>query len=778
MVAGAGKTFLTSTVVDHCVENAKDDEIVAFFYCKRDEPNRRNPNDILRSILRQLSTKVTSGDLGAIHPALIGLPEKLAASGMALHLSTCQTLLAKVMTGYRRITIIVDALDECDRETRDELMNAFNEFVRDNPSLRLFVSSRNDDDIRRHFHSRPVIEIEATDNEGDIFFFVQDELSKDSRWGNLDLRLQQEIKEVFHHKSKAMFQWAALQVRQLSRLRAWTGANIRQQLLAAPRGLKGAYDIVWNQIQDMSKTEKVIAKGALQWVLCAFEPLKTVQLSMLLLLQDDPDEIPTNSSCCEELISSVCGNLLIKDSETKVWRFSHLSAREYVEEHHFPMAEAHSSVATFCLEFLQRSSTWKVLPTPSTPSFHENYNEFDESIRMLRTFAFPGAVSDPDFPDIFESRGFQGICRFGDFRDYAISRALFHAHQADSPTFKCPKLTAGLQEFFGSVNQGGATYQTWNEVFASRVGISCKPLAAMATFGLFYLLREWWVEAVREHQGWNAYSPPILSLAIRYGHEPIWRLLVQEKADLNVGHPLPLLTAIRFNDKAAFDALLEAGADVNAVDPSIHGVIPNRLPVNHRAYGISPLECAAQYSTMMIIEVLLDKAIMIPRPEFFLYLAAGNQQADLGLLLRRLRADVNVQWQGVSLLTRAVGSGNALAVCMLLKMGASAELVSREGWKAALRAKGLDPDEGVHVVDLLAMKTSARYNSDSEASLLQITAATHHRYMEEILQLINAGVEVNQTVNDKLHPISLKLAQARSNFQIFCSLFAGGTKPF
>ncbi|KAI8297340.1 hypothetical protein K4K59_003517 [Colletotrichum sp. SAR11_240] len=76
---GAGKTFLTSRVVDFVVENTKHNEAVAFFYCKRDEENRRNPQDIFRSILRQLSSDVVS-DERKIHPVLKSLPDSVTSN--------------------------------------------------------------------------------------------------------------------------------------------------------------------------------------------------------------------------------------------------------------------------------------------------------------------------------------------------------------------------------------------------------------------------------------------------------------------------------------------------------------------------------------------------------------------------------------------------------------------------------------------------------------------------------------------------------------------------
>ncbi|KAJ5512855.1 hypothetical protein N7463_002407 [Penicillium fimorum] len=56
---GAGKTFLTSKVIDHVQDLLKvslNHAGFAYFYCKDDEDNRRNPLCVLQSYVRQLST--------------------------------------------------------------------------------------------------------------------------------------------------------------------------------------------------------------------------------------------------------------------------------------------------------------------------------------------------------------------------------------------------------------------------------------------------------------------------------------------------------------------------------------------------------------------------------------------------------------------------------------------------------------------------------------------------------------------------------------------------
>ncbi|SCO87393.1 related to vegetatible incompatibility protein HET-E-1 [Fusarium oxysporum] len=366
---GAGKTFLISRVVDYCTEKAEASEALAFFYCKRDEDNRRSPQDILRSILRQLSNPVKDVESGTIHVALKDLPNRLALNGTTFDVPTCENLIGKLIEGYSKTTIILDALDECDRNNREELMRVLSNLANGSSKFRVFISSRHDEDILRHFKGTPVMEMEATDNEEDISWYVEDRLFQDSRWAYLSPELQEEVGAVFHEKSLGMFQWAALQVDQIRRLRIWNEKSIMEQIKISPTGLKGAYDVVWNQMQEMSSYEKQLARRALQWVLCAFRPLETSELS--LMMQINPNSVMSEADTVftPETIQSICGNLLVYDLQSSVWRFSHLSAREYIEKHHYSILESHHHVAISSINFLERDLAW-VPPSPESRMKH------------------------------------------------------------------------------------------------------------------------------------------------------------------------------------------------------------------------------------------------------------------------------------------------------------------------------------------------------------------------------------------------------------------------
>ncbi|KAF9769803.1 hypothetical protein IL306_012725, partial [Fusarium sp. DS 682] len=108
-----------------------------------------------------------------IHQALEGLPDKLEASGATFEVATCKHLIKELSRDYSRSTIILDAFDECNRDTRDDLIKTIANLAMEVEGIRIFISSRPEDDIKRHFGSKPVIEIQATDSERDITKFVE-----------------------------------------------------------------------------------------------------------------------------------------------------------------------------------------------------------------------------------------------------------------------------------------------------------------------------------------------------------------------------------------------------------------------------------------------------------------------------------------------------------------------------------------------------------------------------------------------------------------------------
>lgn len=157
----------------------KTAEGLALFYCDRNEPERRDPAQILRSIVRQLSCLELGSEL--LQPIVDKYQER-KKEGFAtgpLDTDECRDLIIQLLPNYRQSNIVIDALDECDKQTRSKLLSVLATIMESTSSLvKIFISSRDDDDIVLKLNRRPTIRISSKDNSGDIERFVQSEIEK------------------------------------------------------------------------------------------------------------------------------------------------------------------------------------------------------------------------------------------------------------------------------------------------------------------------------------------------------------------------------------------------------------------------------------------------------------------------------------------------------------------------------------------------------------------------------------------------------------------------
>jgi hypothetical protein len=174
---------------------------LAYFYCTRDtaEPKRAQPVEILRSIIRQLSC-LNSQPIRK--PVIDKWNERVEAeSDHGLEMDECVSLLLD-LTRDNPAIICIDALDECDINTRRELLDAIGTVINCSEQIvKVFVSSRREDDFLDYFDKWEALEISAKDNREDIVNFIGVELkrSKDNKTllrGNVSEQLINDIKQV------------------------------------------------------------------------------------------------------------------------------------------------------------------------------------------------------------------------------------------------------------------------------------------------------------------------------------------------------------------------------------------------------------------------------------------------------------------------------------------------------------------------------------------------------------------------------------------------------
>ena len=167
----------SSVAVEDCLNRAatSQEQNLAFFYCSNEDPKRKQPVWILRSILAQLACP--PGDV-AVPTLLTELFKKSKKSPDGdegiLAADNCVTLLRGVISQGGGAVIVIDALDEC--EDPDELLLYLKEVEDDNAcKTRLFLSSRMHVGVSKIYKS--CISVSTLGgNEADLGFYVWNEV--------------------------------------------------------------------------------------------------------------------------------------------------------------------------------------------------------------------------------------------------------------------------------------------------------------------------------------------------------------------------------------------------------------------------------------------------------------------------------------------------------------------------------------------------------------------------------------------------------------------------
>lgn len=175
-IPGAGKTILTSVVVDYLGSKYQFNSGVgiAYLYCSFRRQQQQKPHDLLLSLLKQLLQKLKS------------VPENVKSLYGRHTRERTRPLFTKILetfkaiaAGYRRLFIVVDALDECgiSRNDRQKFLSAIFD-VQGCSDANIFVTSRINDEIVDMFENAIYLEIRAT--EEDVRSYLDKQMSLQS----------------------------------------------------------------------------------------------------------------------------------------------------------------------------------------------------------------------------------------------------------------------------------------------------------------------------------------------------------------------------------------------------------------------------------------------------------------------------------------------------------------------------------------------------------------------------------------------------------------------
>ncbi|RDW57470.1 hypothetical protein BP6252_13808 [Coleophoma cylindrospora] len=717
---GSGKTYLTSKIIDDiesALRTSQNNEGFAYFYCNRNEAQRRDPLAVLRSFVRQLST--TINEEHSMQTQLKQFCYQNQIKGCELSKGECKELLLKFINIYPKTTLILDALDECETREREFLIEVFDQFVENSTKLvKIFVSSRPESDIRARFQSKTNIEITTQDNYDDISRFVEGEIVKHPRWKRLDSRFQSEIVETLRKHSDGMFQWAYLQISQLLALRQ--EEQIRDRLGKLPEGLKVAYDEIFDR---MNEHERKIASRACQWVMCATHPLPTAVLLPAVCQDENDDKIYSENDLDEDLLLEYCHHLLVIDTSRNVWIPSHLSVIEYIETYRWTHLQANYLVSSVCL------------------------------LHLLYSYENAGQSISPNL----------GTYRHAyNFTEYVYAYWMTHVrnYEDGEDSDNKDRLSTLLQEFLGSVTASSLAYRYWLQVcvqkkigFGMPGSISAAYLEpnhsasfAICAFGFHRVLHDWWQSPWPGNANKTKTKHSLLQLAVMTNASSICKTLISWGLDVDellLEDGSALATAVSSGNKEIAELLIKSGADVN-------------MQLQAGIYATAAAAAAWSENKEMAELLIKSGAEVNMQVQAGIYgsaLAAaarsGNKQ--MAELLIKSGAEVNMQLQ-------AGNYGSALAAAMWFENKEMAELLIKSGAEvnmqlqtglygsalaAAVVAAARRGNKGV--VELL-IQSRAEVNMQLQAGDYgsALAAAVEEGLDKEVMELlINSGGDAN-----------------------------------
>ncbi len=189
---------------------------MGYFYCVRNpsESERADPDEIMRSILKQLSSSTSAQPVRlSVAKKYKDLKDEAVEHGDTepprFITTDCVDLILELLVN-NSATIIIDVLDECDPDRRYELLEALDKIIQDSSNVvNVFVSSRDDNDIVCRLRESSNVIIHASDNSQDIERFIVSHVDQSIRnkrllSGRVSKELKEQIIHVLTQKAQGM----------------------------------------------------------------------------------------------------------------------------------------------------------------------------------------------------------------------------------------------------------------------------------------------------------------------------------------------------------------------------------------------------------------------------------------------------------------------------------------------------------------------------------------------------------------------------------------------
>ena len=321
-IPGAGKTVLASYLIDQAVQKSSDiPQNISYFFFKGTDKDKDNPLAAAKALIYQLLQSDIQMEL------LDDLQHCMETSShpRAFNFKSLWGLFCKYCSRLPKHYILLDALDEC--ENVKLLLPGLFELSQRH-SIKVIFTGR-EQDLISELNGLPMIKISPEDVADDIENYINYQVSE--RPTLSDRRVRPRIIRILNARSKGMFLWVALMIKELESLSSID--EIDEALSSIPEDLPGVYERILKRLHSKLKPSKrLLCIRLLRWIVLAKRPLHLEELKDALRLDYaiTPDGFcfVQNLLCSQRELESICGSLVTSKNQTI--QLIHFSTKEFL----------------------------------------------------------------------------------------------------------------------------------------------------------------------------------------------------------------------------------------------------------------------------------------------------------------------------------------------------------------------------------------------------------------------------------------------------------------
>lgn len=579
--AGIGKTMIATFLVDELKERAQYSEsaLFAFFFCDNKDERQRTATAVLRSLLVQLLRQQPSF-FDYMQPEYKKYGEDKFKSVFCLDFGALWMVFEAILRdpAKRSITIIIDALDECEEESKSNLVKVLHDFFNPNSrnnkgksntlvqSVKVIITHRPEPSIEKGFsHGTRPLKVDTGLINRDLSKFIREKTKKLQDDLDLDSEKTDQIRDALKNKAGGTFLWVSLVLGDMDRRD--TQGNITDLLDKLPSGLPETFGRILRRIKP---THVHAASFILRIVSITLRPLRVDELAMICVLglsAYDKTTLPTDRDLNEwRREYRCCGAFLKLDEENQTVHLVHQSAKDFLEDlsMHNDLAGFYPEASASNFDMLQ--ICWKYLSIIEVEG-----KALDDEEMEHRALMIPDQMKLDEELILKKEKRYDFAAR----KVFSYAGRRWHSH--------------AMAAYPAWVNRPGMEKSILDKLPELRDDWLLSAARADQHAAVEQLLdRGASIDSV-DGEGWSA----PLWIAVIEGHEKAVEILLNNgaKVDVKDDHDqTPLFWAARGGREAIARLLLKSGAKVNVVDD----------------LGWTPLMWAARKGSEAVGKLLLD----------------------------------------------------------------------------------------------------------------------------------------------------------------------------